>query len=104
MLAPYKKKRTKQNSFVKEQMGELFRSSTQLCVSAGLIFSLHKFSNKPFELSTLVAPLIGNLAADPLKAIGRSCAMLFCPSLSQPRLNEAIHLKNSMKQENTLYR
>lgn len=93
MLAPYKKKRTKQNSFVKEQMGELFRSSTQLCVSAGLIFSLHKFSNKPFELSTLVAPLIGNLAADPLKAIGRSCAMLFCPSLSQPRLNEAIHLK-----------
>lgn len=93
ILDSYKKKRSRQDPFLKEQMGELFRSSTQLCLSAGLIFGLHQFTNKPFELSTLVAPLISNLAADPLKAIGRSCAMLFMPVLSSPRLNEAIGLK-----------
>ncbi|MGI2257642.1 AAA family ATPase [Candidatus Cardinium hertigii] len=93
ILPTYKKKKSKKDSFVKEQISELFRSSTQLCLSAGLIFGLHQFTNKPFELSTLVAPLISNLATDPLKAIGRSCAMLFCPALSQPRLNEAINFK-----------
>lgn len=93
ILDSYTRKKSRQDPFLKEQMGELFRASTQLCLSIGLMFGLHQFTNKPFELATLVAPLIGNLAADPLKAIGRSCAMLFLPILSSPRLSEAIGLK-----------
>ncbi|WP_419241719.1 AAA family ATPase [Cardinium endosymbiont of Nabis limbatus] len=88
-----KRKIAKQNTFIKEQMGELFRSTAQLCVSAGLVLGLHQFSNKPFELSTVVAPVMGNLATYPLKAIGRSCAMLFFPALSNPKLNEAVGFK-----------
>ncbi|AXI24192.1 hypothetical protein CE557_368 [Cardinium endosymbiont of Sogatella furcifera] len=93
MVKPGKRKSSQQDVFVKEQMNELFRSTIQLFVSTGLIFGLHQLCSKPFDLSTLVAPLIGNLAADPLEAIGRSSAMLFFPFLSKPRLNQAIDLK-----------
>lgn len=93
ILNPYERKKGEQDSFVREQMGELFRSTTQLGLATGLIFGLYQLCNKPFELSTLVAPLISNLATDPLKAIGRSCSMLFFPFLSNPRLSEAIDLK-----------
>lgn len=92
-LVRCKQAKTSQDSFVREQVGELFRSGAQLGLATGLIFGLHQLTNKPFELSTLVGPIIASLAADPLKSIGRSCAMLFCPSLSTPRLNEAMDLK-----------
>ncbi|TSJ81288.1 MAG: ATP-binding protein [Candidatus Cardinium sp.] len=86
---PSKRKNCRKNPFVKEQMGELFRSTGQLCLSAGLVFGLHHLASKPFELSTLIAPLVSNLASDPLKAMGHALSMLFFPSFS-PRLNEAM--------------
>ncbi|MDN5246689.1 MAG: hypothetical protein QWI37_00350 [Candidatus Cardinium sp.] len=70
MVKPVKRKSSQQDGFVQEQMNELFRSTIQLFASTGLIFGLDQLSNKPFDLPTLVAPLIGNLATDPLKAIG----------------------------------
>ena len=90
---PSKRKNCRKNPFVKEQMGELFRSTGQLCLSAGLVFGLHQLASKPFELSTLIAPLFSNLTSAPFKAMGYALSMLFFPSFSSPKLNEAVGLR-----------
>lgn len=102
-LPPCIKPKRKRHFFVNEQIGELFRSTAHFGLAIGLVFGIHQLSNSPFQLSTLIAPLVSNLVTDPLKSMGRSFSILCFPSLANPRLKQALALKSQYEaRKNTL--
>ena len=88
-----RQEQSKASSFKQEQLNEMFRSVTHVGVATGLIWGFHAITTSPFQLSTLLAPVVSGLATKPLESIGSSFATLFMPFLTKPQLRQALDLK-----------